>query len=224
MSDISGILTRSPAPGARHNTIPGLTGKSPGKLTSQTESGCIDSEIYDAWEKWEGTPQGSQEAFLRVVDCITTKRDYLDLSSLYLTEIPELPPWIKYIDLHSNYNLNHSKLKLPNELKALDIRDTKLTYLEELAKLENLQILHAGSNHIEHIPENLGKELTQLYLRNNKIIYIPDLNRLPMKLKIIDLSDNPLSTSSIDKIASWKRENMENMENMEIIIHIPTYK
>lgn len=218
MSDISGILTRSPAPGARHNTIPGLTGKSPGKLTSQTEFGCIDSEIYDAWEKWKGTPQGSQEAFLRVVDCITTKRDYLDLSNLYLTVIPELPPCIAYLDLHSNYHLDHSKLKLPNELKALDIRYTRLTDLDKFAEMEKLQILYAGSNHIEKIPEGLGSELTQLYLRNNRISYISGLNKLPAKLKRIDLSDNPLSPQSICEIASRKRKNME------IIIHNPTYK
>ncbi|KAJ1878981.1 hypothetical protein LPJ57_003095 [Coemansia sp. RSA 486] len=79
------------------------------------------------------------------------------------------------------------------ELKALILGQNKISKIEYLDGLLNLNTLVVSQNEISKIPEMpLLKELTKISAAHNKISDIPDLTQYP-KLKEIRLNDNRIA-------------------------------
>ncbi|SUA88602.1 NEL-type E3 ubiquitin ligase domain-containing protein [Pandoraea pulmonicola] len=109
----------------------------------------------------------------------------LDLKSLLLDSLPDLPAG----------------------LTALDVRGNRLMHLPKLP--ESLVKLLAAHNSLEHLPE-LPRGLTELYLRNNRLFELPalpagleglvaygnqltELPTLPVSLRMLNVSSNRLT-------------------------------
>jgi hypothetical protein len=110
-------------------------------------------------------------------------------------EILSLPfERIQYLNLSFNRISELSGLSHLTSLKTLDFSHNRVVELEPLRNLKDLEIIRCDYNIIETLePLYDTTQLNQLWLSNNRIkweelIYLTPLN----KLKIINLSDNPL--------------------------------
>ncbi|KAJ2875498.1 hypothetical protein FB639_003989, partial [Coemansia asiatica] len=100
----------------------------------------------------------------------------------------------------SVFNLSNNQLKSIsqsvakcNDLKALILGQNKISKIEYLDGLQNLNTLVVSQNEISKIPEmRLLKELTKISAAHNKISCIPDLTHHP-KLKEVRLNDNRIA-------------------------------
>ena len=100
---------------------------------------------------------------------------FLDLRSLHLEYLPELPDNVKKLYCQNNWLLNmfsNSSLKLPKDLTILDCHNNQLTELPPLPK--NLVELHCSSNHLTELPE-LPDSITILYCDGNNLTSLPEL-------------------------------------------------
>jgi hypothetical protein len=101
---------------------------------------------------------------------------------------------IQYLNLSFNRISELSGLSHLMSLKTLDFSHNRVVELEPLRNLKNLEIVRCDYNIIETLePLYDTIKLNQLWLSNNRLkweelIYLTQLN----KLKIINLSDNPL--------------------------------
>lgn len=153
----------------------------------------------------------------RFNECTESNNKLLDLSHLGLTDLPNIPPQIKYLFINNNLfnkNLNLSHLK---NLKILDCSNNSLTslptlpeFLEEILcrnnSIDNIDVitkynikrLDCSYNKINKIP--IIDSLEILYCSHNNIVHIPCMNNL----KKLDCRSNMISI-------------IESMKNLELL-------
>jgi hypothetical protein len=150
----------------------------------------------------------------------------LNLSNLGLTELPPLPPTMKY--LYCSFNKLTSLPPLPPKLQRLVCNDNALTELPplpptlirlccsgnkltELPPLpHSLVYLTCYGNKLSELP-HLPPTLRELYCNNNAITQLP---RLPLTLGVLARDNNPihypppdLFMHGMDFIRQWMDEN-----------------
>lgn len=94
----------------------------------------------------------------------------LDLSSLHLENLPEIPKNVKFLFIDHN---NLTKLpELPSELEELDCKYNKLTHLPILP--DSLKRLNCERNNLRNLPE-LPKNLQYLKCNRNNLPSVFDI-------------------------------------------------
>lgn len=151
---------------------------------------------------------------------------YVDLSDNQIKKIENLEniPNLKYLDL--SYNLI-TKMKLPeNNIEELYLICNDLTKIDKI-NLKNARIIDLAVNEISKI-ENLESclQLRELYLGNNKIENIPDLNYLS-HLEILDLQSNKITQidcnflpTSIKQLLLSDNKNLKNILNFDRLTNL----
>lgn len=110
----------------------------------------------------------------------------LDLSNLFLTELPELPSTIIWLGCQNN-KLTKLPEQLPARLKWLFCQNNKLTKLpDELPA--SLECIWARNNNIVKLPNDFPDTLKILYVDGNELETLP--YNLP-KLDVFWCHDNP---------------------------------
>jgi len=89
----------------------------------------------------------------------------------------------------SDFNIKNYLNSLPEDVEKIDVSYKKLTYLPDLSRFKNLQILNCHFNNLTSLPQ-LNKNLKILFCSNNKLTSLPQLNN---KLKILHCSYNELT-------------------------------
>lgn len=158
------------------------------------------------WQQWvnNALPKHRamyQLALTRLRGCQQKHEDTLNLSSLKLQTLPELPSHIKKLCINNN-NLTELP-QLPTGLKELVVKDNQLTKLPDLpVKLEkinvsgnqltclsalptSLQTLSADNNHLKELL-TLPASLKQLSVNANKLESLPNLPDALEELHAID--------------------------------------
>lgn len=110
----------------------------------------------------------------------------LDLSNLKLTELPELPNGIKYLDCSNNYLTSLSDT-LPISLVYLNCNNNRLTSLP-VTLPSRLWFLDCSNNRLRSLPKSLPAHLEDLKCDHNRLIYLPA--KLPSRLQVLDCSYN----------------------------------
>ncbi|KAJ2788059.1 hypothetical protein GGI15_000234 [Coemansia interrupta] len=108
---------------------------------------------------------------------------------------------VKQVPQLNVLNMSGNKLKAISaavtncsKLKALILGQNKISRIEHLDKLGDLNTLVVSHNEIKKLPDMpLLKELTKISAAHNKITTIPDLTLYP-KLKEVRLNDNAIRT------------------------------
>lgn len=118
------------------------------------------------------------------------------------------------LNLKNNNLENLNGLLIVKEtITHLNIAATRTDSIEALSKFENLIFLDLSTNNIEDIGPITGlKKLERLYLDNNKIIKIPELNLL--KLRELWLYSNKIE--NIDNLKNLPNLNYLNISNNKI--------
>ena len=108
-----------------------------------------------------------------------SEADYLDLSSLNLTELPHnLPVRLKYLRCNCN-NITRLPDNLPANLREIYCNNMPLKYLPDSLP-ENLEILSCNNTLIQFLPETLPVNLRILCCNCTKLSSLP--YKLPKKL------------------------------------------
>ncbi len=135
-------------------------------------------ELRAHWSEWalsaNSNEENRQEALRRLTYWLVhnDRREEpltLDLSSLGLTDVPELPDGLATVDLNGN-----CLSRLPSNFPA------------------SLESLFAVANQLEHPPENLPRGLIELDLSFNLISAFPE--NLPPRIQRLELGYNRLIT------------------------------
>ncbi len=137
----------------------------------------------------------------------------LDLSRLYLTEIPKevfelrhleiltLGKWTDdFVDVNRVTHLPPEIGNLVN-LKELFLSENRLSFLPPaIGKLRNLRSLILASNKLSQLPPEIGslKNLQFLVLAGNQLSSLPSQLGKLEKLKVLYISDNQLSNLPIE--------------------------
>lgn len=131
--------------------------------------------------------------------CVT---EYLDLTRLGLTEIPELPTNIQRVWLQGNKIKNITKL--PSSLTILNMSSNELEYIE--ADLpESLTDLFVSRNKLRCLPY-LPDSLERIDFSYNNINTLPNI---PQKLKWLYCWDNPLPIELTNPDNLWMYDIVE---------------
>jgi protein phosphatase 1 regulatory subunit 7 len=144
---------------------------------------------------------------------------YVDLSDNQIKKIKNLEkiPNLKFLDL--SYNLI-TKMKFPEtKIEELYLICNDLTKIDKI-NLQNVKIIDLAVNEICKI-ENLESclQLRELYLGNNKIENIPDLNYLS-NLEILDLQSNKITQIDCSLLpTSIKQLLLSDNKNLKKIIN-----
>ena len=129
----------------------------------------------------------------------------LNLADLGLTELPELPSRVRYLDC-SNNQLTRLPSELPSGLRILLCSENQLRSLPELPS--GLTTLSCYTNQLTSLPE-LPSGLTTLSCSNNQLTSLPELpsgltnlycsnnqltclRELPSGIRVLSCSNNPL--------------------------------
>ncbi|CDH51362.1 Piso0_003039 [Lichtheimia corymbifera JMRC:FSU:9682] len=138
-----------------------------------------------------------QERVRRVIDAaIDNGEDYVDLSHLGLTEVPDEITELKHVTVLRKDRIKNSSLKL-------FLYGNTLTQLPSyLFSLKNLSVLSLRHNQLTQLPHEIGllQNLVELSVGNNQLPYLPaEILKLP-KLTILCHSPNPFvhPTSPVD--------------------------
>ncbi|KAG2221719.1 hypothetical protein INT45_007125, partial [Circinella minor] len=124
----------------------------------------------------------------RAIDvAVDTGVDFVDLSSLGLSELPSEFLDVQYITVIKKDSVKNTALKLYLSGNQLNVFPTPLF------ALKNLSVLSLRSNRLERIPPEIGllKNLVDVSVGNNLLKYLPtELIELPL-LTILSLTPNP---------------------------------
>ncbi|KAI7884780.1 hypothetical protein K492DRAFT_204456 [Lichtheimia hyalospora FSU 10163] len=138
-----------------------------------------------------------QERVRRVIDAaIDNGEDYVDLSHLGLTEVPDEITELKHVTVLRKDRIKNSSLKL-------FLYGNTLTRLPSLLfTLKNLSVLSLRHNQLTQLPHEIGllQNLVELSVGNNQLPYLPaEILKLP-QLSILCLCPNPFvrPTSPVD--------------------------
>ncbi|MEN3262309.1 NEL-type E3 ubiquitin ligase domain-containing protein [Sodalis endosymbiont of Spalangia cameroni] len=170
--------------------------------------------LYREWRTWEQRGQGTGEergiAVKRLIECLRTDAEELDLTSLSLTSLPEkLPPNITSLQISynqltqlpqnlplkideldaSNNSLSSLPKKLPPQLALLNISYNSLTSLPK-DLTPSLKVLDVSNNQLTRLPETLPPELCSLIASENRLTNLP--KKLPPALRSLIVNDNQL--------------------------------
>ncbi len=87
------------------------------------------------------------------------------------------------------FNIEEYLDSLPEYISEIDVSYNRLTYLPDLSRFKNLQILDCSDNNLTSLPK-LNEKLQILKCYNNQIISLPELNE---NLEYLRCSNNNLS-------------------------------
>ena len=111
------------------------------------------------------------------------------------------------------YNLEQA-LKSPLQVTELILRYQKDLPLEEIAQLQNLEVLHLHNHSFKHLPENLLSlsRLHTLHLLHTRSAKVPEFLFEFKNLKVLNLSYNPItriptSLSNLEKLTELYLHN-----------------
>jgi len=138
--------------------------------------------------------QNTKEILRRMENCRRSGDKVLDLSNLYITELPAgIEGFENLVELDVSYN---QLLSLPDwigklrSLKKLNLRHCGLTALPDSIKnLSNLRTFYIGANCLPVLPEWLGgfALLEELDIGANELYTIPDFIGNLKNLRVLDL-------------------------------------
>lgn len=165
---------------------------------SASATTVISGQHYHVmWDEWQRLPHVEWQekrsvAVARLKSCLANQSDTLDLCSLGLTSLPELPPHIHMLMLGSNQLTSlptlpgqlkelyaeHNQLvalpPFPEEMMELDVSNNKLAKLPALSRC--IVLLNACNNHLASLPE-LPNGLEYLSVSHNQLTKLPLLPR-----------------------------------------------
>jgi Leucine-rich repeat (LRR) protein len=150
------------------------------------------------------------EVHRRIKNCIDEKSNHLDLSYLYLTELPENMP----VSLHEIYCNNNQLTELPENMPAsLQIIDCSYNQLTKLPKNMpvSLHTIYCNNNQLTELPENMPASL-ELICYHNQLTKLP---RILIKKKyyvVCDNKDELIQNIAID-IVKQIRKQYKNKKN-----------
>lgn len=166
-------------------------------------------EFLRAWDEWKnralaGGGEFREIAFHKLLDCLDSQSDELNLFCLGLRDLPPLPPQIK--TLHVSNNKLTELPMLPDGLTRLDCKQNRLTNLPVLpAGLKHLDAYHNKLTALPFLPDALeilrcgGNNITCLTylpssLKELSILYneLTELIELPAGLEILFCNNNQL--------------------------------
>lgn len=146
-----------------------------------------------------------EEAKRRIADCRATGATRLDLSMLFLSDIPDA-----VFDLAQLQSLDVSRNQLTAlperigdlaQLQSLNVTHNRLTALpERLFDLVHLQSLNVRLNRLTAMPERIGdlRRLRRLYAQDNSELSLPEKNIPPPNLKKMNLF-----RSGVRRLPGW---------------------
>ena len=150
----------------------------------------------DTWE----TGGDKVEACRRIIECIKTSSDELDLEGLELTTLPERLGRLEKIRVLNCCRNNLTTLPLSlvrlENLKELHIAENFLTdFPNELCMLRELEVLIAYENSFPTLPENLDQlpKLRELCCSFNLITTLPESLFKLQNLRILECAGNRLT-------------------------------
>jgi internalin A len=145
--------------------------------------------------------KGWDEAVRRIKEAARSGVEYLDLSNLGLTTIPESAG--ELVDLRGLNLRTNALTMIPEHLTALvqlqilDLGNNQITAIPDyFNRLSNLRQLSLAENGISVLPEFLGQLmfLEALILGHNRITVIPNTFAQLNRLQILDLDGNKITT------------------------------
>lgn len=94
-----------------------------------------------------------------VIDNDITK---LDLSNMGLSELPEIPEFIKWLDISGNLFNKIPEQILKLNLEMLNISDNKIEDMKSIVDIKSLEvvILHENKSSVDIFPSNIKRAYT----------------------------------------------------------------
>lgn len=114
----------------------------------------------------------------------------LEINYCALNYPPQIPENLIILDLSMNLIDSLEHTSVPNSLKILNLNDNHFHFFPETT--DNLEIIYLCNNYLKKI-ENLPKNLKKLFVGNNFIEEMPQLNDI-----ITDIKNNPINTININ--------------------------
>jgi len=126
----------------------------------------------------------------RIKDCIKDGGFFLDLNNLNLNKLPKTPQRVLDYKLQSNCDSGRKNKilsgNMPLSIRHLFISNNRLTNIDELSKLHNLETLDCSNNKLKKLPK-LSETLKELSCQNNDLTNLDNLLLCNGNINIIRL-------------------------------------